>query len=242
MGVYRGVQLFAFLPYQMLLSITFILFPMLARASAEGDRSAVRDYTRTGVRLALLLTGLMCGAVSALAPHVLRFAFPEEIWTQGGDALRILSLGMGAFAILGITCAALTSIGHARSAALFTAAAVVLVTAGCTALVPRAPFGPAMLLRAAMATSAALTIVAIGAALWLAREAGGFVAASSMLRILAALSLAVALGSRFPWIGRVGLLVEVGVVAVIYLAALIGMRELRKQDIRRLMQVVGRRA
>src|SRR5262249_41210661 len=32
-GVYRSVQLFAFLPYQLLMSISFVLFPMLARAS-----------------------------------------------------------------------------------------------------------------------------------------------------------------------------------------------------------------
>src|SRR5262249_1674945 len=40
-GVYRGVQLFSFLPYQLLMSVTFILFPMLARAHADNDREAV---------------------------------------------------------------------------------------------------------------------------------------------------------------------------------------------------------
>src|SRR5262249_40166802 len=74
-GVYRGVQLFAFLSYQLLVSVTFILFPMLAKARADGDPEAVRRYTMTGMRVALLLTGLMCAPIAGLAPHVLRFAF-----------------------------------------------------------------------------------------------------------------------------------------------------------------------
>jgi O-antigen/teichoic acid export membrane protein len=39
---YRAVQLFGFLPYQLLMSVQFVLFPLLAKASAEnasrGDR------------------------------------------------------------------------------------------------------------------------------------------------------------------------------------------------------------
>ena len=38
---YRATQLFSFLPYQLLLSITFILFPLLAQAHREGKRQDV---------------------------------------------------------------------------------------------------------------------------------------------------------------------------------------------------------
>jgi len=240
-GVYRGVQLFSFLPYQMLMSITFILFPMLARARAERDEAAVETYTRTGVRLALLLTGMMCGAVSALGPHVLRFAFKDpSIAADGGAALRVLSLGMGAFSILGVTSAALTGLGRERASAALTTAAITLVAIGCMTFVPRAPFGASMLLTSAISTSIALFAVAVGAAFVLQREAKGFVAPATLGRVLLALGVTLAVGSRLPWMGKVAVLGEAAVCAVIYLGVLVVTGELGKKDLATVRKVLGR--
>lgn len=241
-AVYRGAQLFAFLPYQILMSISFILFPMLARAKAEGDAAAVREYTRTGVRLGLLTTGLMCGAVSALAPHVLHLAFPEKIWTNGGDTLRLLSIGLGSFAILGITCSALTSLGRERDAAALTAGTVALVAAACWILVPRAELGQPMLLATAAATSGAVTLAVLIGAFQLARVAGGFVAPMTLGRVLVALGVAVAVGSRIPWMGRVMVPLQAALVGGIYIVVLMLLRELNNKDLNLVRRVIGMRA
>lgn len=239
-GVYRGAQLFAFLPYQLLFSITFILFPMLARAHAEGDRAAVRRYTMTGVRISFLLTGLLCAPISGLAPHVLRFAFPVEIWSRGGGTLRVLSLGMGAFAVLGVASAALTSLRRERTAAALTAATVALVALGCSLAVPRAPFGTDMLVSSAIATSLALATSAILAGLLLHRVAGGFVTARTVLRVFASMAIAIAIGAQLPWLGKIAVLGEALLVALIYIALLIATRELNRDDLTTLRQAFGR--
>ncbi|WP_437757567.1 lipopolysaccharide biosynthesis protein [Sorangium sp. So ce1389] len=239
-GVYRGAQLFAFLPYQLLLSVTFILFPMLARAHAEQDRAAVRRYAMTGVRLSFLLTGLLCAPISGLAPHVLRFAFPVEIWSRGGDALRVLSLGMGAFAVLGVASAALTSLRRERTAAALTAATVLLVAVGCSLFVPRAPFGPDMLVSSAVATSLALATAAVVSGFLFHRAAGGFVPARTALRVGLALAAAVAVGARLPWLGKVAVLGEAILVALVYVALLVATREVGRDDLAILRQAFGR--
>jgi stage V sporulation protein B len=242
LGVYRNAQLFAFLPYQMLMSVSFVLFPMLARARAEGDREAVKGYTMTGVRLGFLLTGLMCGVISAIAPHVLRLAFPGDIyWSQGGGALRILALGMGAFSLLGISSTALTSLGLARRAALLTALGVGLIATGCVVLIPGAPFGPAMLVQAATATSVALTITATIAGVVLARAAGGFVRLWTIGRVLFALAVALAAGSRLPWLGKPAVIGEALLVGAVYVVVLVVTGELGRADLGRLRAVAGRR-
>ncbi len=241
-GVYRGVQLFAFLPYQMLLSISFVLFPMLARAHAEGDRAAVARFAATGVRLAFVITGLMCGAVSALAPFVLRFAFPIEIADNGGAALRVLALGMGAFAILGITCAALTSIEREVSAFVLTTLTVALVVTGCYVLIPRAAFGPEMLLRSALATSVALATAATAAGFYLRAVAGAFVAPLTLLRVVAATAAAIAAGSRLPWLGKPAVLLEVGAVAIVYVLVLVVTGELSRADLGTVRRALGRKS
>ena len=241
-GVYRGVQLFAFLPYQLLMSITFVLFPLLARASARGDRAAVRSYTMTGIRLGFVLTGLMCGSVSAIAPHVLHLVFPEEMWVPGGDVLRILSLGLGAFSVLGITCAALAGLGRATAAALLTALGVALIATGCMVLIPRVALGPAMLVQAATATSIAMVLTASAAGLVLRSTAGGFVSAATIVRVLGALGVAVAVGSRLPWLGRIFVPIEAVAVAALYVVVLVVTRELGPADLARVLTVVRRKA
>jgi stage V sporulation protein B len=240
-GVYRGAQLFSFLPYQMLMSITFILFPMLARAQADGDREAVAAYTRTGVRYALVLTALMTGVVAGIAPHLLRLAFPKEMWTQGGEVLRVHCLGMGAFAILGVICAALTSLGQAQTSARLTLAAVVLVALGCFVLVPRAPFGAAMLVSSATATTLALALTAVAGAALLRRSAGAFAAPLTLVRTLATLGISLAVGSRLPWLGLVGTVGEAAALGVLGAVVLVASGELDRQDLARVLAVVGKK-
>jgi stage V sporulation protein B len=241
-GVYKGAQQFSFLPYQFLLSVTFILFPMLARAHADNDRAAVRAYTMGGVRIALLATVLATGTIAAVAPHVLRTVFfrNPEMWV-GGDALRVLCLGMGSFSVLGITCAALTSLGRARDSAALTLAGVILVAVSCSLLVPRAAFGPEMLVTSATATSIALTLTAIVGGVRLRQVAGGFVAPLTVVRALVTLAVCVGVGSRLPWLGKPGTVVEAAAVGVMGLVLLIATGEIGKADLARVKQVAGRK-
>jgi stage V sporulation protein B len=231
LGVYQGVQIYAFLPFQILMSITFILFPMLARAHADGDAAAVRDYTRAGVRLSFVFTGLICGTVSALSMHVLRLASPEGIWKNGADALRILALGMGTLSVLGISSAVLTSLRREVEAAAITGAAVVLVALGCAALVPRAALGNSMLVSTAIAASAGLGVaMVIGAAL-VKRAAGGFVPVLTAVRVPIAIAAAVAAGWKMPWLGKALVVPQAAAIALVYLVALVLLREIGGADL-----------
>ncbi len=239
-GIYSGAQQFSFLPYQFLMSVTFVLFPMLARAQADGDAAAVRSYAMGGVRLAMVLTALITGTVSGLAPHVLRVALPASM-VAGGEALRILSLGMGAFSILGITCSALTSLGRAVDSAALTGLGVVLIAGGCSIFVPHVGFGPPMLATTATATAVALTLTAIAGGLRLRAVAGGFVAPRTLVRVLAALATCVAVGSQLPWLGKVGTVLEGALVAGLGLGVLIATGEVGRADLARVMAVAGRR-
>ena len=156
----------------------------------------------------------LVATVSGLAPYVLRVAYPAGMW-PGGEALRILCLGMGSFSVLGITCSALTGLGRAISSAVLTGIGVALIAAGCSVFVPRADFGLPMLTTTATATTAALTVTAVLGAVRLRAVAGGFVAPLTLARVLAALATCVFAGSRLPWIGKVGTVFEAAAVAVL---------------------------
>jgi stage V sporulation protein B len=246
-GVYSGAQQFSFLPYQLLTAVTFVLFPMLARAQSDGDRAAVRSFTMSGVRLAMLLTALLSGTVSGLSPRVLHVLFPSDMW-DGADALRVLCLGMGSLSVLGITCAALTSLGRAFDAAALTLLGVVLIATGSIVFVRPLPADTPMLAASATATAAALTLAALAGGLRLRAVAGGFVSPLTLARVLAALAACVLVGSRMPALGGVSKPVEAILVALeglavigVGLLVLIVLGEVGREDWGRVRVVVGKR-
>jgi stage V sporulation protein B len=240
-GAYRAAQLFAFLPYQLLLSITFILFPMVARAHAQKDAEAVRGYVRTGLRLGVVMAGLMVSCTSGLAPELLRFAYPKEAADNAGTALRILSLGQGAFAIFGIETTVLVSLSRERSSALVTGAAALLVACFCSVVVPSSPFDATLLVRTALSTSLALGLAAVTGAILVQRAAGTFAPLKTLVRTGLAMVAAIGVGTLLPWYGRPFLLVEAVLVVGVYLAISIVTGELTRADLAMVTAIVGRR-
>ncbi len=240
-GAYRAAQLFAFLPYQLLLSITFILFPMVARAHSRHDSDAVASYVRTGFRLALILAGLMVSCTSGLAPDLLRFAFPKQAADQAGTALRILALGQGAFTLFGIETTILVSLSRERSSAVLTAAASFLVASFCWSIVPSASFDSALLVRTASATSFALLLAVVVGAIFVRRAAGSFASTKTLLRTLLAMAAAIAVGTQLPWRGRPFVLIEVLLVVGTYLAVAIATGELTRADAKLVRTTLGRK-
>jgi len=230
MAIYRECQTFAFLPYQLLFSITLVLFPMLARARAERNEAAVRSYVARGSRLAAVFCGLLVGVVVAMPESMLAFAYGADA-TRGADVLRIMALAQAAFAMLGIATTVLTSLGHERTAALVTLGAVVTVAGACTGLVPNAEFGHAQLVRSAEATALALGAALVVAGVVVRRRAGAFVPPATVARVALALGACVGVGFVLPRVGRlvtpaVALVVAAGYVAVLLLTGEIGRDDL----------------
>lgn len=241
-GAYRAAQLFCFLPYQILIAVTFILFPMLASAFRDGDRDAVARYVQTGVRLALLIAGAMISVTSGLSASLLRLVFPAEAAELGARSMQLLSLGFGFFAILGIFNAVLTSLKRERAAAFIIGLAVVLVGVLCFFTVRGTAFGPDLLWKTAIATSTGLVLATLSAAFLVKQTAGAVVSPMSLVRVLVALAVAVSVGRSIPEQGKVMTLVFSAVVAGVYVAMLLVTRELTRADARLLARVIARQA
>jgi stage V sporulation protein B len=238
-GVYRACELFAFLPYQLLLSITQILFPMLARARAEADPARVRLYVERGARLAAVACGMMVSVLVAIPASVIRFAYTADIAERGAHTLRILALGQGAFTMLAIATTILASLGRERKAAIVTFGAVVAVVTAVVTLTSRAAFGESQLEATAIGTSVGLALALVFAAFHVHKETGGFVPVLTAARILAALVVAGGLGSLLPSTARLLTPLAAIGIALVYLAVLVGTRELTRSDAHALRSLRG---
>lgn len=229
-ATYRACQLFAFLPYQMLLSLTQILFPMLARARAEHSEDAVRDYVARGARLGAIAAGFMVAVIAGMPETAIRFAYDPDTAARGASTLRVLAIGQGGFAMLGIGCTVLSSLGRERVSAIITATATAAAAGACAIVVPARAFGSDQLASTAWCMAGALAVALVVCGVVVVRVAGAFVPVTSCVRVIVALAIAVAVGSRIPAVSR-WLAPGVGMgLALVYVIALVAMRELRAGD------------
>jgi len=231
LAIYKECQTFAFLPYQLLFSVTLILFPMLARAHSDNDDRAVRAYVARGGRLAAIFCGLLVGVVVAMPESMLSFAYGPIDASRGADVLRTMALAQGAFAMLGIATTVLTSLGRERSAALLTMLAVVAVGAGCAVLVPAAELGHAQLVRSVEASGAALAAALVVGGTMVHVRTGAFVPAATIARTGLALGACVAAGLYLPRASRLQTPLLALAVAVGYVAILLITREIGPNDL-----------
>ena len=241
-GVYRACQLFAFLPYQLLLSVTQILFPMLAQAKGEGNAAAVRTFVARGARLGAIATGLLVSIIVAMPETAIRFAYGSDVAARGASTLAVLTVGQGMFALIGLASSILSSLNRERSAAWLTFAAAMLAGLACTILVPRAAFGEAQLRATAWAVTGALA-VSLVAASWLVKKvAGTFIPAATAARVLLAVGVCAGAGLVLPSVGRLMTLVVGAAVAAGYVVVLVATRELRGADVDTLRGLLRKRS
>ena len=240
-GAYRATQLYSFLPYQLLISVTFILFPLLAAAHRAGDRNAVARFVTTGVRIALLVAGLFVSVTSGLSGPLLRLVYSPEAALLGARPMQVLTLGFGAFAILGVLTAVLSSLGRERASATVIASAFALVVVLCFARARGAPFGEEILWQTALSTATGLVLATGSAALLVFRTTGAVVAPLTVGRVALCLATAILVARSLPQASRIATLAECALVAALYLGLLVVTRELGRGDLDMVRSVVMRR-
>lgn len=163
-GYYQAAQTFAFVPYQFILSITFIIFPLISKAVAEGNKERARSYIQNSLRISFLFLLAVSAPISAAAEGVIRVAYPETFAISAAP-LQVLVFGLAAFAMFVISATIVTSAGSPGRASSAAIIGVLLVVGLNLWLVPQSELGPSTLNRAALATSVGM------ASAWLASVA-----------------------------------------------------------------------
>ncbi len=127
-GVYGAAQTVARLPYQLIVAVTFIVFPLLSAPAVQADRARTQRYISATLRYSLIA---MLGLVAALGVRpqaTLRLLFPPE-YMVGGSALAILLGAYVCFSLFSIVGTITNSLGRTVQTAVLG-----LVTLGLTAL------------------------------------------------------------------------------------------------------------
>lgn len=236
-AVYRACQLFAFLPYQMLFSVTQVLFPMLARARAEEGEARVAALVTRGSRIGAIICGILVAVVVAMPESLIKFAYDKDIAAQGAPVLRILALGQAAFAMLGLATTILVSLGRERSAMALSALALAALVAACFGFVPSASFGEAQLRASASGAAVALGVALVVGVIVVRRVAGAFVPLLTAIRVGGCVALAAAAGTYVPVVSKLLTPVLAIGVVIVFLVLLVVTRELKREDLALILSV-----
>ncbi|MAQ15592.1 MAG: hypothetical protein CMN30_12465 [Sandaracinus sp.] len=239
-GFYRAAQTFAFVPYQLILAMTFIIFPMISRATAAGDRDGARRTIRGAMRFSLLVLLSVATPMAGAADGVMRVAYPEE-YLAGAPALGILVFGLVAFALFVIAATVLSSSGAPTTAAAIAAFALVVVVVANWFFIRAAEPGEGVLVAAATATTLGTTLACLGAGVAVFTRFRTFLPPASVIRGLLAGAAAFGVAHGVPHDTRLMALVALAAGFVTFVAALFLTRELRGEDLRTAKAVLSRR-
>jgi stage V sporulation protein B len=237
---YGTAQSLAFIPYQAILAVAFVVFPLVSRSTFEKDLSGTQAYIRQTLRLSLIFVVGVAVVFIANPEAVLNVPYQAK-YRIGGAALRILAGGMVCFSLF-------TIINTIQNGAGRTAPAILsgLVTLGAAALgnillVPRASSLDAALTTAAYATSAAMLLGAVLAGYLLHRSFKASISPLSLCRVAVAAAVAVLVGHYLPERSKLWTLGECLVVFAVFLVVLVLLRELGREDLARVKKILGRR-
>ncbi len=232
-GAYFSMLNLALVPYMLVLSINFIVFPLISKSTFDDDSETTRGYIRQSLRIALL-TALTMEIVIVGSPEAaLGMVYPTKPeYLEYAGALQILGLGYVCLCVLGVMTAVLNGAGRPLVSLAGGTVTLVLQGIGCFVLIRSEG-----LVGAAIATSVSFAVGTALLAFYLLRRYGAWIAPATLVRSLLAAGVGVAIGRTLDWTGAM-FLAEAIVTAVGFFVALVLLREINRQDMDRMLSLV----
>jgi stage V sporulation protein B len=232
-AIYSGaVQTFARMPFQLMLAVTFVIFPLVSRSTFAEDREKTKEYVTRAIRYSLLAVAAMATGIAA-RPEALLALFGAK-YLSGATALALLAFGYVAFSLFGIAGSIINAAGRTLPTIAIGAVTTLADAAGNWAALRWATTGGHdPLVAAAAATAIAMGIGLVLTLVYLQRTFGASVPPLSVARAAVATGVGVAAGRFLPVHGKLGLAACVA-GGLAFIAVLFASRELSMGEIRAL--------
>ena len=231
-GHYGAALNVANIIYQVIISVTFIIFPLVSQSTFVEDSRRTRVYISTTVRYALMVMALLATLFSANAAEVLKLIYKPE-YQAGASALAVVAYGMLLFGFLQVATTIISASGRPRVSLIVAVITLAVSVAINVVLIPSRG-----LVGAAIATTAAMLLGTAIASGYLLRRFGALAPWLSIVRIGTASLLTYAAALFFPVSSRPLIIVKLAVLSLVYFAALIIAREVGKNDLAMLKKIL----
>lgn len=240
-GLYKAGQNFAFVPYQVILAVTFVVFPLVSRATASGDIASARKHIREALRFSAIVLFALAAPISGGAESLIRLAYGEN-FLAGAETLRVLVFGEVALALFVIIATILSGASRPAAAAWAGLVSLVVVLTANRYLVRAVGLHDGVLAMAALATSLGPLIALVLSSILLRIALGVLPPLLTLARCAVASVAGVYVARLVPqhsaWMAPLSL----GAGGLAYLAALTVLRELTAADVHALLGVLRARS
>ena len=231
-GLYRAAQTLAFVPYQLMTSITLVLFPIVSRANALGDEKGVEASVSAALRFSWLFLGALLAPLVGAAHGAVRVAFPAA-YAEAADVIPLLALSQFFFALAVLHATIL--VGQ-NLALRVSGMAVLALAVGLSTSVLLASFAhfASLPMRVALGTCAGSLVFFLATGASLRARIKTRLSAITMVRLCVAGAAAIAVGRFLPQQSVLfGLLAVIG-AGIAYIATLVLTGEITRDDWSRL--------
>jgi O-antigen/teichoic acid export membrane protein len=244
-GIYGAVQNIGFVPYQLVIAVTFVVFPLVSKATFEHDLKNTQLYIFNALRYSVILLAVLLGAILA-APRGLVVLPHGAEYAVGGAALRALGFGQFCFSLLAVSNTILLGAGKIRLAAESVLLALITQAIVAFFLVPAAAKGEdilqAPLIAAAISSTIGISVGLTRALLALRKEFQAILPLATLLRGMLLIAACIALGVFFPEGGAISTLLHAMLGAAVVVFGFAITREFNAEDKARFANVLRRKA
>jgi O-antigen/teichoic acid export membrane protein len=233
-GLFGAVKNVSVIPYQLILSVTFVVFPLVSRATFDDDQEATRGYIRATLRFTLLLVTLFGLLLFSVREPLVVVLF-GEVYRMAAPALGILLGATVLFSLFVVINTVITGAGRPGVSLLLGAVAAVISASAVSMAVLLAGSFAGVLMSTALALVLAMVLAFGGALAWLLKTYGWVVPTATAARTLAAAAAGLAVAWAWQPAGLIQVLLQACAVGLTYLATLALTGEFTREDLRRLV-------
>lgn len=218
--------------YQVIISATFVVFPLVSQATFVKDREKTQKYVTSTLRYTLIVMALVATLFSANARGVLSLVYPQN-YQAGSAALSIVAYGMLLFGLLYVVTTIISASGRPAVSLL-----IGLLTLGLSAALNVLLIPSYGLAGAAAGTTASMLAGAAAGCVYLRLKCGALMSAGSAVRITASAAVVYAISLQFSPSSKLMIVAQLAALTFVYLAALVATGEIGRKDLTMLQRVL----
>ncbi|MFY9558285.1 MAG: oligosaccharide flippase family protein [Blastocatellia bacterium] len=230
-GYYSAAINVANITYQVIISATFVIFPLISQATFTQDRPRTRDYISNTLRYTLMVMALVATLFSANARGVLSLVYPQD-YQAGSAALGVVAYGMLLFGLLYVVTTIISAGGRPAVSLL-----VGLLTLAASAVLNGLLIPAHGLVGAAIGTTIAMLAGVVMSCAYLKVRFGALMSPLSVIRITVCAGLIYAAASFLPASSRLGVVIKLVALSLAYVAVLLVSGEIGREDFRLITRV-----
>jgi O-antigen/teichoic acid export membrane protein len=231
-GFYGAAINVANITYQVIISVTFVIFPLVSQSTFADDRKLTQSYIANTMRYTLMVMALLATVFSANAAGVLRVIYPEA-YQAGSGALGWVAFGMLGFGLIYVLTTIISASGRP----------MVSLVIGVVTLTASAALNALLIPRAGLAGAGLATMLAmlIGAGIgvgYLFKRFGALIPPLSLARIAGCSAIVYGLSLAYTPPSKGLIIGKLAALCLLYAFGLIASREVGSTELRLIERVM----